>query len=731
MSSDSRLLQFEKGERLLSNPKIGDIKRKSFEALVLEAFIVNAPNGINKETIFSHCSDADVPDISELLICDILASLERDKNIRRQEDTYYIDGAFLSDLNNRIELAGKNITALLEIINSRILSKIEVALEEVKVSWVNRLIHAVLNDVFKTYAESLISVYAGKPSIIPTDLLDIIINRRALDLEVEEYECNEYVEILKDTLVEQFHDPHPDFARGIREIANRMIIMRTLANNPDVKFVGEELFEKAVLFIDNNVLISLLCPDTPFHNITKGLITETKKLKGTVILTDWTEEEWFNSIDHATRLFEGQSQATDAESVTNEIIGSFLLSGRPRKEWVDYVNELNEQYSQYKDEVLFKYQTEPKEFMAVEVNELKSKLNNYLNRHTEVIRHDAKMLLLTQERRTVTEATIGTTWFLSRDTKLRTTENDLMKKIDFDFESIMPLEIWFEILLPFCQSEGVFEETMDFTKLIGSRIIPIPANLVERYVGYLSVRVNVEGKDIIALKQITGRRHLRRAIETAISCGDFEGATNLVMEELKLKLEEEQDIETKKATIRRMSAKIRTLDTGILKGYWDAKKFGFGLKSVNTAKTNVEKGKTLENFTKTLFDFINGFMFIKANVRLEVEEIDLIFANSVFLPWGDPLVIECKNWSSKVGKNEIVLFKDKLKTLDAKTGILIVMSGITGGDEYHDARGAIRDAMREGKHIVPITLKQIQALSSIQEWYDLLQNSWYLPYRME
>jgi ElaB/YqjD/DUF883 family membrane-anchored ribosome-binding protein len=94
-------------------------------------------------------------------------------------------------------------------------------------------------------------------------------------------------------------------------------------------------------------------------------------------------------------------------------------------------------------------------------------------------------------------------------------------------------------------------------------------------------------------------------------------------------------------------------------------------------------------------------------------------------------VIECKNWSSKVGKNEITSFKDKLKTLDAKTGILIARNGITGRDEYHDARGAIRDAMREGKHIVPITLDQVQKLSSINEWFDLLQKSWYTPYKYE
>jgi predicted nucleic acid-binding protein len=485
MPVDSRLLQFEEGERLLNNPKIGDVKRKSFEAVVLEAFIMNAPDGITKEQIFTHCSNVGVPNLSELLISDILASLEIENNIQKQGDIYKIDNTYLSDLNGRIKLANDNITALFKVIEDRLLSKIVGMPEDKKIKWANELIHAVLNDVFKTYAESLISVYAGKPSILSTDLLDIIINKHSLDLKVEENRCSEYVDALKDTLLEQFHDPQVDFARGIREIANRMIIMRTLANNPDVKFVGGELFENTTLFIDNNVLISLLCPDTPFHSITQGLITETKKLKGKVILTDWTEEEWTYSIDHATRLIEGQSKLTDAESVTNEIIGSFLHSGRPRKEWVDYISGLNKQYSIYKKDELFKYQVEPKGFKTNEVKELSSQLCNYLNRHPEVIKHDAKMLLLIQERRMVSEATIGTTWFLSRDTKLRTTENAIMKNVNFNFESIMPLEIWFEILLPFCQSEGVFEETIDFTKLIGARIIPIPADLAERYVNYL------------------------------------------------------------------------------------------------------------------------------------------------------------------------------------------------------------------------------------------------------
>ena len=78
------------------------------------------------------------------------------------------------------------------------------------------------------------------------------------------------------------------------------------------------------------------------------------------------------------------------------------------------------------------------------------------------------------------------------------------------------------------------------------------------------------------------------------------------------------------------------------------------------------KGKALENLTAALFESIGGFIEIGRNVNTATEEVDLIFRNdsseSAWQRESQIILVECKNWhSQRVGKNEFVLFKEKME----------------------------------------------------------------------
>lgn len=96
--------------------------------------------------------------------------------------------------------------------------------------------------------------------------------------------------------------------------------------------------------------------------------------------------------------------------------------------------------------------------------------------------------------------------------------------------------------------------------------------------------------------------------------------------------------------------------------------------------TTHEKGQTLEELASRLFNSVPGFA-ATGHVVTETEEIDIRIQNGSDDPhWRDEsylLLAECKNWSSTCGKNEFVLFKNKLRNRVGRVscGFLISWNG--------------------------------------------------------
>lgn len=73
----------------------------------------------------------------------------------------------------------------------------------------------------------------------------------------------------------------------------------------------------------------------------------------------------------------------------------------------------------------------------------------------------------------------------------------------------------------------------------------------------------------------------------------------------------------------------------------------------------------LEGLLAALLASVDGFIEIGRNINTETEEIDLAFRNARRDPlWqreSEIILVECKNWvKQRVGKNEFVLFKEKM-----------------------------------------------------------------------
>ncbi len=139
------------------------------------------------------------------------------------------------------------------------------------------------------------------------------------------------------------------------------------------------------------------------------------------------------------------------------------------------------------------------------------------------------------------------------------------------------------------------------------------------------------------------------------------------------------------------------------------------LNQLGHARGSKEKGTALEKLAAALFAGVEGLRVIRMNARLRAEELDIVLDNDMKGPFfrmvGTPILVECKNWSTRVGAREISILVDKLRSIgpDTKLGILIALNGITGNSSA-DAILKIREARQHGRYILVMDHHDLEAI---------------------
>ena len=141
---------------------------------------------------------------------------------------------------------------------------------------------------------------------------------------------------------------------------------------------------------------------------------------------------------------------------------------------------------------------------------------------------------------------------------------------------------------------------------------------------------------------------------------------------------------------------------------WGSQSLDALVDAVGTAKTADEKGRSLEELCSRLFASVHG-LTVTGRIRTEIEEIDITILNDS----NDPrlrheaalILIECKNWTGRCGKNEFVLFKEKLENQSRRStlGFLVSWNGFAETVTTEMLRGSREDIL-----IVPVTGEDIR-----------------------
>lgn len=149
------------------------------------------------------------------------------------------------------------------------------------------------------------------------------------------------------------------------------------------------------------------------------------------------------------------------------------------------------------------------------------------------------------------------------------------------------------------------------------------------------------------------------------------------------------------------------------------------LGAVETATTATDKGRSLEELMARLFGSVARFEVDDRNVRTETEEIDLTILNGSndppFSKEGPLLLVECKNWSSNCGKNEFVIFKEKIRNRSQRctVGFLISWNGFADTVTKEMLRGSREEAL-----ILLITGEQVRRAVGTGKFADELRSAW-------
>lgn len=148
------------------------------------------------------------------------------------------------------------------------------------------------------------------------------------------------------------------------------------------------------------------------------------------------------------------------------------------------------------------------------------------------------------------------------------------------------------------------------------------------------------------------------------------------------------------------------------------------VEGVETARSSDERGRALEELMCRLFESLPGFS-VSSRVRTATEEIDIMILNDS----NDPrfrresaiLLAECKNWSGKCGKNEFVIFKEKIENRSKRCslGFLISWNGFAETITKEMLRGS-----REETLVVPLEGKDIRHAVREGSFEQVLIEAW-------
>ena len=134
----------------------------------------------------------------------------------------------------------------------------------------------------------------------------------------------------------------------------------------------------------------------------------------------------------------------------------------------------------------------------------------------------------------------------------------------------------------------------------------------------------------------------------------------------------------------------------------------------HNAATTAEQGRALEDLICYVFGLVPGIAITHRNAMnvFNTEEIDVALFNEDIRSLPNVILVEAKNWSSRVGSAEVAWFLTKLEHRGLDFGILVTTQGITGdAEDLTRAHMQVAAALIHKRKLILITTDELQTLA--------------------
>jgi len=352
-------------------------------------------------------------------------------------------------------------------------------------------------------------------------------------------------EATKKTLLEWMQSPDDKFIEYLFVMRQNFLCIEVLNLDPECRFVAREEFSKKRLFLDTNILLSLVAK-TEFHTQTRKLIENTRLLGCSVHVTKRTLEE-FRMLTEKAKSILATLKATPQllSNASNAIIrayGKALLSGSSISQ-SEYMGELSDVVSMLDAigvKVFDEEHEEIKELLEYsglveEVSKCFVKMRNR-PKTVDVAQHDAFHLLLIKTlRESEVDSVMGpNVWFLSSDLTLSCAERFVNRKFDFSnrTSAVMVAPIWNEIIAPFLIGIVTQKDMVEVLKsFVSSEFIPISEGIDAETLARLEIDwAEYDWLEVEEIQEITKKRFVLQYIsrrEELAKTGDNEAIEQL------------------------------------------------------------------------------------------------------------------------------------------------------------------------------------------------------------
>jgi hypothetical protein len=144
------------------------------------------------------------------------------------------------------------------------------------------------------------------------------------------------------------------------------------------------------------------------------------------------------------------------------------------------------------------------------------------------------------------------------------------------------------------------------------------------------------------------------------------------------------------------------------------------IEAVEQAVSTDEKGKSLEELARFLFDRVPSLKAKYSNLQTRSSEIDIVVEYDnrrgeigLFEELGRYCLVECKSWSKPVGVGPVRDFMGKLDKCKTRLGIIFSKNGVTGVDSGADALREIQSRFdRDGVYLLVFSIEDLKGIKS-------------------